>query len=104
MKKMFAIVLVLFASNIFAADVLIFKHGVEFDHKGHQTQKVGNCIACHEVTVGKIDGFGKEWAHKNCIICHNLLGEGRNTNCGVCHKTMGSLKLNEPASIKEATR
>ena len=84
-------ILVLLAPNVYAADVLMFKNGVEFDHKGHQIQRVGNCIACHEGDVGKIAGFGKEWAHRNCIFCHNLLNEGRNTNCAVCHKTMSSL-------------
>jgi Cytochrome c7 and related cytochrome c len=92
MKKMAFIGLALFASNSFAADVLMFKHGVEFDHKGHQTKKVGTCTVCHEEQVGKIKGFGKEWAHKNCINCHNLHNAGRPATCGGCHKTMGSLK------------
>ena len=43
--------------------------------------------------VGKIKGFGKEWAHKNCINCHKLLNEGAPSNCGGCHKTLGLLKL-----------
>jgi len=87
MNKIIAIALVLFASNLFAADVLVFEHGVKFDHKGHQTKKVGNCNVCHEENVGKIVGFGKEWAHSNCILCHDLLNEGRSTDCSVCHKT-----------------
>ena len=93
MPKVFAVVLLLLASYSFAADILILKHGVRFDHKGHQSEKVGNCSVCHDESVGKIAGFGKEWAHKRCIICHDLLNEGRNTNCGTCHLTMGSLKL-----------
>ena len=94
MKKIIIVILLmLFATNVSATDVHILKHGVEFDHKGHQTEKVGNCTVCHDESIGKIKDFGKEWAHKRCIICHDLLNEGRNTNCGVCHKTMGSLKL-----------
>ena len=91
--KMIAVLLsILSAATLAAADDLILKHGVKFDHKGHQTGNVGNCTVCHDDTVGKIPGFGREWAHKRCIICHNLLNEGRNTNCGACHVTMGSLK------------
>lgn len=93
MKNMIVIVLALFSSNLFAADVLTLKHGVEFNHKSHQTEKVGSCTVCHGEHVGKINGFGKEWAHKNCINCHKLHNEGRPANCGGCHKTMGSLKL-----------
>ncbi|HIJ86425.1 MAG TPA: cytochrome c3 family protein [Desulfuromonadales bacterium] len=92
MKMIAVLVLILSASKVSAADDLIFKHGVKFDHKGHQTEKVGNCMACHDENVGKIAGFGKEWAHKRCIICHDLLNEGRNTSCGACHLTMGSLQ------------
>lgn len=92
MKRMIVIVLALFAATSFSADILMFKHGVEFDHKGHQTEKVGTCTICHEEQIGKINGFGKEWAHKHCINCHNLHNEGRPANCGGCHKTMGLLK------------
>lgn len=91
MKKII-FVLAICASNAFAADVLIFKHGVEFDHKGHQTAKVGVCSVCHEGNVGRIEGFGKEWAHKFCINCHKLHNEGRPMSCGGCHKTIGLLK------------
>ncbi len=92
MKKLVVILLFLSAYDAFAADVLILKHGVKFDHKGHQTEKVGNCTVCHDESVGKIPGFGKEWAHRRCVICHDLLADGRNTKCGACHLTMGFLK------------
>ena len=92
MKMNFVILLMLLASYSFAEDVLILKHGVKFDHKGHQTEKVGNCTVCHDESVGKIPGFGKEWAHRRCVICHDLLNEGHNTKCGACHLTMGFLK------------
>ena len=91
MKKL-VIILLLLASYSFAGDILMLKHGVEFDHKGHQTEKVGMCTVCHDERIGKIEGFGKEWAHKHCISCHNLYNEGRPANCGGCHKTMGLLK------------
>ena len=94
MQKVFAVVLLLLATYSFAEeDILVFKHGVKFDHKGHQSEKVGNCTVCHDEKVGKITGFSKEWAHRRCIICHDLITEGRNTNCGACHLTMGSLNL-----------
>ncbi len=92
MKTIIVLLLMLSATTVSAADDPVLKHGVKFDHKGHQTKKVGNCTACHDESVGKIAGFGKEWAHKRCVICHDLLNEGRNTNCGACHVTMGSLK------------
>ena len=92
MKMIAVLLLILSAATLAAAEDLIFKHGVKFDHKGHQTENVGNCTVCHDDTVGKIPGFGREWAHKRCIICHDLLNEGRNTNCAACHMTMGSLK------------
>jgi hypothetical protein len=91
MMKMIVAALALCASNSFAADVLLLKHGVEFNQKGHQTEKVGLCTVCHDEQVGKIKGFGKDWAHKNCINCHKLHNEGRPANCAGCHKTMGSL-------------
>lgn len=93
MKKIIVIVLALFASSSFAADVLIFRHGVEFNHKGHQNEKVGLCTVCHDEQVGRIKGFGKEWAHKNCINCHKLHNGGSPVSCGGCHKTLGLLKL-----------
>jgi hypothetical protein len=92
MKMIVVLLLMLSASKVSAADDLVLKHGVKFDHKRHQTERVGNCTVCHDQNVGKIAGFGKEWAHKRCIIYHDLLIEGHNTNCGACHMTMGSLK------------
>jgi hypothetical protein len=83
---------------VFAADVVTFKNGVSFNHKKHQTDRVGKCFVCHNnvsvsndekiVTTtipGKIKGFGKEWAHKNCIDCHDLFGEGP-VKCKDCHQ------------------
>lgn len=85
---MIFIVLALWASDIIATDILTFRLGVEFDHKAHQTEKVAICTVCHEERIGKIDGFGKEWAHRICINCHDLRNGGRPTLCSVCHRTM----------------
>lgn len=87
--KMFVVVLGLLAANSTADEILLLKHGVEFNHKLHQAEKVGICSVCHEESVGKIKGFGREWAHRRCINCHDLHNEGRPANCGGCHKTIG---------------
>lgn len=81
-----------------ATDIIKFKNGMTFNHKSHQTDKVGKCFVCHEnisvskdeknVTIsepGKIRGFGKEWAHQYCKDCHDLFGEGP-VSCSGCHK------------------
>ncbi len=71
-------------ATVFADDVLLFKNGMKFNHTKHQTENVGICSACHEQEPGKIAGFGKEWAHKNCIECHDTYKEGP-TECRGCH-------------------
>ena len=97
------IVLFLFiASSAAASDIINFKNAVVFNHKSHQTEKVGKCFVCHdnvevskdEKTVtrnnpGKITGFGKDWAHKNCTDCHDLFSEGPVT-CNECHQSAAS--------------
>lgn len=85
MKKLVLVLsLVAFASTAFAADVLKFKRNVEFNHKAHQAS-VGDCKKCHEQAPGKIEGFGKDWAHKNCKGCHTDMKKGP-TACKECHK------------------
>lgn len=85
MKKMF-LTLLCCASTATADDVMVFKNGATFNHKLHQSTRVGVCSVCHENgTNGKIPGFGKEWAHKNCIECHDLFNEGPK-ECAGCHK------------------
>jgi len=82
----------------FAADIMEFKNGMTFNHKLHQSERVGKCFACHdnvsvskdEKTIttnapGKIKGFGKEWAHKYCKECHDIFEEGP-VDCKGCHK------------------
>lgn len=95
--------MLLISANTAAADIMEFKNGVIFDHKGHQTDKVGKCFVCHDnvsvaedgktvtTTVpGKIKEFGKEWAHKYCTDCHELFGEGPVT-CKDCHNRTNSV-------------
>jgi hypothetical protein len=77
--------MVMLATTAFAEDVLLFKGGITFNHLKHQTKNGGVCTACHSQEPGKIAAFGKEWAHKNCIECHDTFGEGP-TKCGECHK------------------
>ncbi|WP_306534195.1 cytochrome c7 [Geobacter sp.] len=72
-----------------AADDIAFKAkngDVKFPHKKHQ-QVVGDCKKCHEKGPGKIEGFGKDWAHgaKGCKGCHETMKKGP-TKCGDCHK------------------
>jgi cytochrome c553 len=89
MKRIIAVVtLVLFGAGLsLAADVMTFpaKMGeVRFNHKKHQ-EAVKNCKACHAKKPGKIEGFGKDVAHKMCMDCHKAKGNGPVT-CKDCHK------------------
>ncbi len=89
MKKIIsALALVFFtASFAMAADVMTFpaKMGpVTFPHKMHQ-ELLKNCKVCHPTKPGKIEGFGKDVAHKLCIGCHKSKGMGP-TTCMACHK------------------
>jgi hypothetical protein len=96
LKKLLVIFL-LAASSATASDIIKFKNGMTFNHKGHQTDKVGKCDICHDNTTvsedgkkvtstepGKIKNFGKEWAHKYCTDCHEAFGEGP-VKCEGCH-------------------
>lgn len=83
-------VLAVFAGSAFAApDEMTFskngkKEPVAFNHKAHAAAVKG-CTKCHATEKGgKIEGFGKEWAHKNCKACHT---ESKIPNtCKDCHK------------------
>ena len=86
MKKVIIAMLALaaFTGNAFAADVIEMKKGVKFDHKAHQVA-VNDCTKCHaNAAGGKIEGFGKDIAHKTCKDCH-AAGKGP-TTCKECHK------------------
>ncbi len=81
------IAVIAFAGTAFAADVIDLpaKNGnVSFPHKKHQTA-LKDCKACHEKGPGKIEGFGKDAAHKLCKGCHEAKKTGP-TKCGECHK------------------
>ncbi len=56
---------------------------VTFPHAMHQ-EKLKDCKICHEAGPGKIEGFGKDWAHKTCKGCHKE--KGVSTSCKTCHK------------------
>jgi predicted CXXCH cytochrome family protein len=76
-----------FAGSAFAADVIDLpaKNGnISFNHKKHQ-DALKDCKACHEKAPGKIEGFGKDAAHKLCKGCHETKKAGP-TKCGECHK------------------
>lgn len=86
MKKVVvaALALVAFAGTAFAGDVITMKKGVAFPHKKHQ-ELLKDCKKCHEKGMGKIEGFGKDWAHKTCKGCHTDMKKGP-TGCKDCHK------------------
>ena len=83
-----AVVLTLFTAGIsLAADTMSLpaKNGnVAFNHKQHQ-ETLKNCTPCHEKGAGKIEGFGKDLAHKSCKGCHEEMKKGP-TSCSGCHK------------------
>ena len=86
MKKiMVALCLVAFAGSAFAADSITMKKGVVFNHKAH-SDALKDCTKCHKAAAGgKIEGFGKDWAHKTCKGCHTDMKKGP-TACKECHK------------------
>jgi len=90
MKILVVLMVLMLMTTTAYAEMLVFKNGMKFNHTSHQSDKVGLCSACHEKDPGKIAGFGKEWAHKNCIECHDTFKEGP-TNCRGCH-TGGDFK------------
>lgn len=83
-----AATLVMFSAGAaLAADTITLpaKNGdVTFTHKKHQ-EILKDCKICHEKGAGKIEGFGKDLAHKSCKGCHADKGAGP-TKCADCHK------------------
>jgi hypothetical protein len=78
------ILLAAFSGSAFAADMIELKRGVKFNHKAHQ-EALKDCTKCHaKPEGGKIEGFGKDFAHKTCKGCH-AAGKGP-TACKDCHK------------------
>ncbi len=76
--------LAVFAGTAFAADVMELKRGVTFPHTMHKKILKG-CRSCHDQEPGRIEGFGKEWAHKVCKGCH-VVEQAGPTLCKDCHK------------------
>lgn len=77
--------LVAFAGTAFAADMIDMKKGVKFNHKKHQ-EVLKDCKKCHaKAEGGKVEGFGKDVAHKTCKGCHADMKKGP-TSCKECHK------------------
>jgi cytochrome c553 len=92
MKKISAVVamfaVTMFAGAAFAADVIELPASmgkISFPHKKHQVM-LKDCTKCHaNAKGGKIEGFGKDWAHKTCKGCHTEMKKGP-TSCKECHK------------------
>jgi cytochrome c553 len=82
-----AALIVVTAGMALAADTITLpaKNGdISFPHKKHQ-ELLKDCKTCHEKGPGKIEGFGKDWAHKTCKACHEAKSTGP-TKCAECHK------------------
>ncbi|MBU5613657.1 cytochrome c3 family protein [Geomonas azotofigens] len=65
------------------------KGTVFFSHKKHEKLAYMDCGVCHENEVGAIRTFGKAYAHRVCIGCHQPEAgkmEGPIT-CEGCHQT-----------------
>ena len=84
-KAIIALVVVAFAGTAFGADVIEMKKNVKFNHKAH-VESLKDCTKCHkDAKGGKIEGFGKDFAHKTCKGCHAEMKKGP-TSCKECHK------------------
>lgn len=46
------------------------KGTVVFNHGKHEKLAYGECKVCHDGEVGVIRAFGKAFAHRVCIGCH----------------------------------
>ena len=82
-----AALIIVTAGMALGADTITLpaKNGdISFPHKKHQGL-LKDCKTCHEKGPGKIEGFGKDWAHKTCKGCHETKQAGP-TKCAECHK------------------
>ncbi len=91
MKKIIAVMaLSLFVAGVALAEETMVLPGkqagdVPFSHKKH-SDVLNSCQPCHSgESGGKIEGFGKESAHKLCKDCHVQKQAGP-TKCSECHK------------------
>jgi hypothetical protein len=94
MKRVLVVAAMLAASVVSAEEIrdrMEFHNDngvVVFYHNNHANEVKGECKVCHGKAPGRIEGFGKEYAHKNCIPCHDGhdgMPEGP-TRCEGCHK------------------
>lgn len=69
--------------NSSGASVIDMKSGVKFTHENHQ--KKYRCSYCHANASGRIEGFGKDWAHNKCEGCHKRISI--DISCRICHKS-----------------
>jgi hypothetical protein len=89
MKKTiaFMIVATMFSGAAFAGDIIELPASmgkISFPHKRHQ-ELLKDCTKCHEKGPGKISELNKNWAHKNCKGCHEMMKKGP-VGCKDCHK------------------
>jgi hypothetical protein len=61
---------------------LNFKRNVTFNHKFHS--ETFDCSKCHLDSPGKIENFGKDFAHKTCMGCHEE--HAKSNSCNACHR------------------
>lgn len=69
-------------------EVIKFKNNVVFPHQAHQKYFKSDCRQCHRKAgeqPGKIEGFGKDAAHRLCKTCHAIKNAGP-VACRDCHK------------------
>jgi predicted CXXCH cytochrome family protein len=60
---------------------------VIFYHNNHVNEVKGDCTVCHDKTPGRIQDFGRDYAHRICIDCHkDPNGAEGPTKCDECHK------------------
>ena len=89
--KWLIFVILMLAGSAFADEgpaTLKFKNGVTFPHKKHQGYMKSECKQCHKkanAEPGKIEGFGKDAAHRLCRTCHAMKKAGPSA-CPDCHK------------------
>jgi hypothetical protein len=79
--KILILMIVLVSQSVYASEIIKLGKDVSFNHTTHAT--ANKCNACHILRVGKIDGIGKNYAHKECKGCHAKTSGP--TMCKGCH-------------------
>lgn len=93
-KTMLILFSLVIATQASAADTIILpakNGGIPFNHRKHAEMSdswAKRCTTCHPTMEGgKIPGFGKDMAHKNCRGCHEEKKTGP-TKCRQCHRRL----------------